>query len=176
MLNEKENNESKQWFLCKGWWHYWMKLICICEWNLGTVCKFCFVWHLVHFYFRWRKMGSSFHMGSWEQNPGSSEMNKYFRITFIYLCAYTQTQMSVVVGFGNYFCTWSFKYFICEQKSSLEPSSWVVLFFVRFFVVLFWAFFFFNWWAIAHNCLAEPKYSCLLFLYFISDLSQSAEP
>lgn len=40
----------------------------------------------------------------------------------MYLCTYTLTQMPVV-GSGNYFCLLSFKYLICERKSSLEPSG-----------------------------------------------------
>lgn len=70
-----------------------------------------------------KKKGFNFHVGSWEQNPGSSEMSKYLRITFIYLSAYKQTQMCVVVRSGNYFCPSSFKYLICEQKSSLKPNG-----------------------------------------------------
>lgn len=70
-----------------------------------------------------KKKGSNFHVGSWEQNPGSSDINNYLRITFIYLCSYTQMQMRVIVESGNYFCPSSLKYLICEQKSSLEPNS-----------------------------------------------------
>lgn len=84
------------------------------------------------FPFPTKKIGSKFHVGSWEKNTGSSEINKYLRITFIYLCAYTQTQMCVGFGSGNYFCPSSFKYLICEEKSSLEPC--------RFFCFVFWGF------------------------------------
>lgn len=85
MLNEKENNpkngfSAKAGGITRGSQYTFVTQTCV----LFVSCILSDFWCI---FISEKQIGSNFHVGSWEQNTGFSDINKYLRITFIYLCA-----------------------------------------------------------------------------------------